>query len=357
MVGLAGAEIDASAPRRQAVFVAASGNRIRRHPGALALTSTALTHPGTIVLCGPQRLRPTVGAIARDLGLVGSIGLITAGWQERETEDEELRGHLGLPAINLRLYGRWEEIFRADPEYFDLHRRRQDKLRRLQRLHRRRLSPAVAVCRAMLRRAGEAWLIAPEQAAAIEALAALDAHHLARVKAIHREFEAEVNPGKRPIIAAQRAALAETLAGVDAVAIAGGHVAVLLNRLRLLALRPLLAERTVIAWSAGAMAMTERVLLFHDMPPQGAGDAEMLDHGLGLAPGVVVLPHAHRRLRLQDAHRVDLMARRLHPARCLALADGAQLRFVGGRLQRKVVGIQQLGPSGGLQRGLAPVAP
>jgi hypothetical protein len=46
-------------------------------------------------------------------------------------------------------------------------------------------------------------------------------------------------------------------------------VAVLVNRLRLFGLGDLVADKTVFAWSAGAMAVSERVVLFHDDPPQG----------------------------------------------------------------------------------------
>jgi hypothetical protein len=310
-----------------------------------------------MVLCGPQRLRPTIGAIAADLGVQGTVALVTAGWRDRESEDDELRRHLGLPSLNLRLYGRWEEMVRRDPEYFDLHRRRQDQLRQLQRLHRHRLTRAMADCQDLLGRQGQAWLLEPERDAAVASLAALDAHHLARIKAVHQQFERDVQPGNRPVIAEQRAEVAEAMNGVDTVAIAGGHVAVLLNRLRLLALRPLLARRTVIAWSAGAMALTERVLLFHDLPPQGAGDAEMFDHGLGLAPGLVLLPHARRRLRLDDRKRVRLMARRLRPARCLALDDGASVRLRGGQVVGESVGVRQLGEAGDLLDGTPREAP
>ena len=79
------------------------------------------------------------------------------------------------------------------------------------------------------------------------------------------------------------------------------------------------------------MAVSERVILFHDAPPHGPGNAEVLDAGLGLAAGVVPLPHAHRRLRLDDAERVSLMARRFAPASCNALDDGATLVRRDGR--------------------------
>ena len=48
------------------------------------------------------------------------------------------------------------------------------------------------------------------------------------------------------------------------------------------------------------MAISERVVLFHDSPPQGPGAAEVLDAGLGLVGDVVVLPQPEFRLRLDD---------------------------------------------------------
>jgi hypothetical protein len=113
------------------------------------------------------------------------------------------------------------------------------------------------------------------------------------------------------------------------VAFAGGHVAALLNRLRLFDVASVVGERPIVAWSAGAMALSERIVLFHDSPPWGAGNAEVLDHGLGLCPGVLPLPHARRRLRLQDPRRVDLLVRRFAPLRCVGLDEGSKLRGRG----------------------------
>jgi hypothetical protein len=73
------------------------------------------------------------------------------------------------------------------------------------------------------------------------------------------------------------------------------------------------------------MAISERVVLFHDLPMHGAGWPELLEEGLAMVKGVVPLPHAHRRLKLDDGVRVALMARRFAPALCAALDDGASL--------------------------------
>ena len=78
-------------------------------------------------------------------------------------------------------------------------------------------------------------------------------------------------------------------------------------------------------WSAGAIVLTERVVLYHDSPPQGPGNAEVLERGLSLARNMVALPHAVRRLRLNEPERVSRFARRMLPARCVILDDGGAL--------------------------------
>jgi hypothetical protein len=299
-----------------------------------------------VALLGPQRLLPTVGDAARRLGLRGPCAIITAGWQEREAEDEELRAALGLGGPNLRLYERWERLRQEDPALARAHRDRQDRLRRLQSLYRERLGGLMSTARKLLEMEGPADLLEPERRSAISAVRALDEHHLQRVVETNLAFEDEAHPGARAAVAGQRAAIARILADCEAVIIAGGHVAVLLNRLRLFRLDSLLRDKPLIAWSAGAMALADRVVLFHDSPPQGAGWAELMDFGLGLAPDVVVLPHARRRLRLDDPVRVRLLSRRFRPAACVPLDEGDYIDRVAGTWRFGLV----LGTDGGMRR-------
>ena len=62
--------------------------------------------------------------------------MITAGWQEREREDEELQKHLDRPLTNLCLHSRAEQVFSSDPDLFAAHRARQDRLQAIQQLYR-----------------------------------------------------------------------------------------------------------------------------------------------------------------------------------------------------------------------------
>ncbi|MCA9539645.1 MAG: hypothetical protein KC620_12200 [Myxococcales bacterium] len=230
-----------------------------------------------------------------------------------------------------------------EPDFFAAHRARQDRLRRLHLLYRRRLAHLMASARDMLRVADEPDLIEPERASALALVQALDAHHLARIEAENAAFDAEAEQTAGRAVAAHRAQVAAIVNECEGVLIAGGHVAVLSNRLRLFEVAPLLAQKPVLAWSAGAMALTERVLLFHDSPPQGAGDAELLERGLGLVPGVIVLPHAKKRLHLDDPRRVALMARRFAPDACYPMDLRTWLRFSEGLLE-PMPGLQPLSP-------------
>ena len=285
-----------------------------------------------VVLLGPQRLSPIIGRVAADEDLVGPVAVVTAGWQEREPEDQELVAALGLPAINLELYARGEDVRDRDPEYALAHRARQDKLRELQELYRFRLGFLMQAAADLLGRSGSASLLDPEREAAMSSIQDLDRHHLARVADVNLRFEAALKPAERPVLRAHRSEVAAILEDCGAVVIAGGHVAVLLNRLRLFGVARNLRHKPVLAWSAGAMAMTDRVLLFHDFPPEGAGFSEVLDRGERLVPAVAVLPHARHRLDHGNPVRMKLLARRFPSTRICALDENQYLTWDGSEL-------------------------
>lgn len=284
---------------------------------------------GPITILGPQRNLPIVAPALERLGIDGPLSVITAGWQEREEEVDELAEHVGRPVTNLRLYHRAAELFRKHPEILEIHHQRQDELKELQRLHRLRLDYALEPARRLLRRPGDDQILNRERRAAEEAMRTLDAHHLERIREIHGAWNRRWSAKLRRVTARDVDEIRTVLEGSAAIAVAGGHVAVLLNRLRLFRLHRLVGDLPVIAWSAGAMALAEKVVLFHDRPPQGAGNAEILEFGLGLYKGVVPLPHASARLRLNDEVRVGLFARRFAPAACIALDEGCWTSWDG----------------------------
>lgn len=286
-----------------------------------------------VVLLGPQRAEPNLAAAVSARGIDGPLALVTAGWEEREAEDVELRQHVGVPVVNLRLYERAEDVYRRDAELHLAMLQRHDTLRQLQDLYRMRLGHALEAARVLLRREDDVPFLDVERASAIEAVRDLDAHHLTCIAEVHADFEDRWRPHEREAVATQRHEIERELNEVAGLCVAGGHVTILLNRLRLLDPLPFLGPRPIFAWSAGAMVLSERIVLFHDSPPQGPGDAELFERGMAAHTGLVGLPHAARRLRLDDPVRVALFARRFAPAVCAVLDAGARLEHGGADWQ------------------------
>lgn len=301
-----------------------------------------------VVLLGPQHVKSTAGRLLRELRATERVAVITAGWQERESDDQALVADLGAPAVNLTLHARSEEVFARDPELATAYKERQAHLRVLQDFYRVRLEHIEEAARVISLRQVDPAILADEKKVSLQMVRQLDAEHLDRCRAVHDAFDERWHAAERDAVVRHRRELAVLLRSASAVVIAGGHIAVLLNRMRLFELIEMAARRPIVAWSAGAMVLTEKVVLFHDHPPHGRGIAEVLDAGFGLVPGLVALPDPRRRLRLDDRERVAGLAQRFAPATCVAMDNDAELVFQGERLHRAAA-IQRLSVSGAVE--------
>jgi hypothetical protein len=283
-----------------------------------------------VVLLGPQR-RPTLDGVVRSLGLLepaltGRFATVTAGWREREPDDGELVRLLGGDAVNLGLYRRGLDVVERDPVFAAAELELRRTLAGLQEVYLLRLDFALRAVYAVQRRPA---VDADAVEEAVTAVRELDEAHLRRVNGARGEFYARLEPHARPVIAAHRAEVAAVLGGAATLVIAGGHVGVLADVLHLFNVAASVVS-PVIAWSAGAMALTDRIVLFHDRAPQGAGQPEVYGSGLSLLRDVVLLPHAKARLLLDDAPRMAVLARRFAPARCVPLEAGTRIDVVDG---------------------------
>ena len=257
--------------------------------------------PRAIVLLGAQRFDPTLGAAVAAFNIDGPVATVTAGWQERESDDQDLHEHLGRRTVNLHLYERADDVFRSDPELHAAHRKRQEVMRHKQDFYRIRLEHELDAAQVIRTRAAPPEILAEEHAASIESIRELDRWHLGQCARVRDEFDAAWRPFERRAVARHRREIEQVLAGCQALAIAGGHVAVLLNRLMFFGIGELLDGHVVFAWTAGAMALCDRVVLYHDAPPQGPGAAEVLDRGLGLEPAMDLGSSLLRQRRYDDA--------------------------------------------------------
>jgi hypothetical protein len=285
-----------------------------------------------VTVLGPQR-RPTVDRVLESLGVTGSIAMVTAGWQEREGDDAELLYLTGGRGVNLGLHARWLDLLQRDGEYARAEREQRALLDDLQQLYLLRLDHALRAVYTIAQRPGghpRTRQMAVEDALAVVRL--IDETHLARVREVHDEFSAEWRVGDREVVARHREEVHAHLSDAGCLLLAGGHVGDLLHVLRLFHVAPHLPSR-VVAWSAGAMALTSRVVLFGDRAAQGPAHSEVYGEGLGVVGRVVLLPHARRRLRTDDLGRMSVLARRFTPASCLVLDDGVRVDLgPGGEL-------------------------
>ena len=285
------------------------------------------------VLLGPQNPVRNIGAAVHESGIPdGPLAVISAGWQEAEGDIDELQAVVGRPLEDVSLYRRAEALFREDEEFYAAYRARQDKLKKLQQLYRIRLRSLSIATRRLQRVEGDEELLKTERRHAVQQLQALDSHHLEHCEEIHTEFEHIVRTDERESVLSRAAEMIEVLDRTSGVVMTGGNVAVLINRLRLFGLGSRLRDRHVLAWSAAAMALTDRIVLFHERMPQGRREPEIFGRGLGLVSGAVVFPDAAQRLRAGDRMRVRMMARRFAPDACVTLNNGSSVRWEGERV-------------------------
>ena len=286
----------------------------------------------TRVLLGPQRPRINLTSAFSRIDDDGPVAVISAGWQHSEGELDIVGETLQRPLFDLGLYQHAEALFATDRTLHTKYRERQEQLIELQRLYRLRLRAGMRAARSLLRAEGDGELLRQERRHAIHQVRELDAHHAKRIAAINQGFSDFLDATPSSLLSELRQEISETLSNASSVLVAGGNVAVLLNRLRLFEVGPCLADKHVVAWSAGAMALSDQLVLFHDNTPGGYRDAELFESGLGLVTGLIVFPDAKHRLRLKDRTRVALLARRFAPATCTMLDSGSMICQQDGRL-------------------------
>jgi len=302
-----------------------------------------------IVLLGPQQPSPDVGDALQEAGVKGPVALITAGWQEREAEDQALVEHLRVKTVNLKLHARSEQVFAADKELSAAAKARQTRLKAVNDFYRIRLDHAFEAAHAISVRHVDPELLAEEQHESVEALKQLDGDHLERCKVSHDHFVESWQPNQRPAVAKHREEIGKILDDSEAIVVMGGHVVSLLNRMKLFDVIGLAKKQRWFAAAGGAMLLTERVFLFHDFPPHGTGIAEVLDHGFGLVKSLVVLPDFCHRIDSSDRGGIARFVQRIAPATCVAMDPGGRVFVEGGLVRRALC--HRLGADGSVEEG------
>jgi hypothetical protein len=259
--------------------------------------------------------------------------LVTAGWEEDEAQDQEIHEAVPNRIFNLNLFQRTESLFAEEPEIIRLLQERQDKLRHLRDVYRMRLGLAIKA--AQETRATESELVRfdVECESSLEMIRQIDRQYYLRTTQICDEYEMRLQLDRRARVMRHRTELQVLLDGVEALLIAGGHAAIILNRLRIFALLELNLHLPVIAWSGGAMALADQIVFYHDFLPQGDSNPEVLRAGMGCLEHLLPLPDARNRLRLDDRRQMSMFAERFSNYDCVLFDEHCWVESHGGRWQ------------------------
>ena len=283
-----------------------------------------------LTLLGPQPEYASLRTALSRMDVAAPIALITAGWETDEQQDQELKQAIGADCVNLNLFARTEQLFAEDSEMIQTLRARQDELRHLRDAYNDRLNHLLQAARQIIRRTETLVDLEAERESAIDMVRQLDRQYFVRTSQIIDQYESRLQTANRPLVAAHRREISELLSGVNAILISGGHVAIILNRLKIFGILEIRPDLPIVAWSGGTMALADQVVFFHDSPPQGAGDPEVLRAGMGVFQDVLPLPDANTRLRLDDRARVELFARRFDRFNCVILDEHTILERKNG---------------------------
>ena len=282
------------------------------------------------ILLGPQRFTVRATSALRSLDTTGPLAVVNAGWEEREDDIAELDAALDHRMRGLRLYHRLTDVLNKDREFARAASRFRDRHDELTGLYRIRLDHAMTGLYAVQRQIPSHPARARHSAAfralqdAMGGVRAIDEWYLAELELLYQELEVEGGVNTSEVVAWHRAEIRTLQNDCVAWVFPGGNIRTLTSVLRLFAVT-VPPEVPVIAWSAGAMAMTERIAIFHDYGPQGARETELFDTGLGRVRQVVAFPHARRRLKMDEVDRLGMLALRFEPAECVLLDDGMVL--------------------------------
>src|SRR6478752_183051 len=245
----------------------------------------------TTILLGPQRFTTTVGATVRSLGVTGRIAMVNSGWEERESDDAELAGHLAGRGVNLRLHHRMMDVLAKDQHFAAAAVAFRDRMDELRAFYGIRLQAAIDAVHAVAHRTSIHAVGPIAEESAMEAVREVDRWYAAELEELYGSVRATAP----------------------------------------------LDESGTIGWHRGEIgALLDEGVLFHDFTPHGVAAAELHDRGLGRLPGIVALPHAKRRLLLDDHERMSVLARRFAEHRLLLLDDGAVVRFPDGATELPV---------------------
>lgn len=327
-------------------------------PGAILFNGNAETEADLVRGAAPLLLSsrhedPEVAASRRVL-------LVTAGWAEREHDEGHVKralnaiglgsrheGGFDRALVNLSLRTELDDLARAAPRLLTtwLELRRVAETARsfylehnahLIQLFRRALregkvdDPSLTVARLASNDAHDGhgrrllrYALSRGLRQALRTLEANDDHLVDLLREVEQRAFDEGGVAYDPAWRAARERLERRILTASSILFFGGRLDLLLDALRFFRLRDALAEALrrgaqIVAMSAGAMVLCERVIVYDDLAATPR-DFQLYDRGLALVRDIQLFPHCMERIQTDDPDNLAYLAHRFRHHVCVGL--------------------------------------
>ncbi|MDC0716732.1 Type 1 glutamine amidotransferase-like domain-containing protein [Nannocystis bainbridge] len=177
---------------------------------------------------------------------------------------------------------------------------------------------------------------------ALDTLEANDDHLVNLLDQIEQRTFDAVGLQYDPAWRAAQERLERRILSANSIILFGGHLDLLLDALRFFRLRNVLAEALrrgtqLVAMSAGAMVLCERVIIYDDFATKRR-DFQLYDRGLALVRDIQLFPHCTERIQTDDPDNLAYLARRFRHHACVGLNQRSFLLFELGPHRAASVG-------------------
>jgi peptidase E len=308
---------------------------------------------------GSRHQDPEVRASRRTL-------LVTAAWAEREHDEGHVKralNEIGIPSVfdnsydrtheNLSLLSELDALLREEPDlsaawrelrkaealarrfYLEHNGHTIDLFRRTLR-EAKALDPDLDLTRLLVDLAhptGKSPLVrhtlARELRRAFHTLESNDDHLFALLGDIERRAFDAAGVTYHPAFRAARERLERRILRANTIFLFGGRLDLLLDGLRFFRLRDSLGEALrrgaqIVAVSAGALVLCERIIIYDDYA-EAPRDFQLYDRGLGLVQDMQIFPHCMERIQTDDQDNLAYLARRFRHHTCVGLNERSLL--------------------------------
>jgi peptidase E len=327
---------------------------------------------------------PEVAASRRTL-------LVTAGWAEQEHDETHVKRALnasGIPSQfdggfdrtheNLSLLTELDGVLGGAPELAEAFRELRRAEATARRFYLEHNAHTIDLFRRTLREAkaqapdldlsslladlahptGPGSLVrhalARELRRAFRTLESNDDHLFELLGEIERRAFDNAGVGYHPGFRATKDRLERRILSASTIFLFGGRLDLLLGALRFFRLRDAFVEALrrgaqIVAVSAGALVLCERVIVYDDFA-ETPRDFQLYDRGLGIVQDIQVLPHCMERIQTDDSDNLAYLARRFRHHACVGLNQRSLLLLeLAPRRARSVGeddGVYVFGPDG-----------